>query len=107
MTDPATRVLEFLAGLDDTVPDLVTGLYLTGSTALGDVRPGSDIDMIVMLAREPAAEQVDGLRAVHEAHAGRPYLDATYLSAAQFATLPMDGALVTPYAQEGVLQVGE
>jgi hypothetical protein len=107
VTDPATRVLEFLAALDEAVPDLVTGLYLTGSTALGDVQPESDIDMIAILAEEPSRGQAEALRAVHAARPGRPYLDATYLSAAQFGAQPMDGTLVTPYAQEGVLETGE
>jgi len=107
MTDPTARVLEFLGALDSAVPDLVTGLYLTGSTALGDVRPGSDLDMLVILATEPSPAQVEALAAMHQAMRQRPYLDATYLSAAQFETLPMDGTLAVPQAIDGVFHADE
>jgi len=52
---------------DRCVPGLLVGLYLVGSLALEDWRPGSDIDIVAVLEHEPTDDEVELLRAAHEA----------------------------------------
>lgn len=88
MDSPRGRALPaeldiYLAELSHVLPDsAVAGVYLVGSTALGDYRPGkSDLD-ILALTRDPLSdEQLDALDAMHQSlkRDGQPHLDATYL----------------------------
>jgi hypothetical protein len=67
---------------DRHAPGLIRGLYLQGSVALGDYRPGvSDIDFVAVVSGTPP---VPALRAVHadlrRAHR-KPYFDGLYVTA--------------------------
>jgi hypothetical protein len=56
----AARVARYLALLDGVSPDSLDGLYLVGSTALGDFQPGySDIDFIAVTALPLSAATLD------------------------------------------------
>jgi hypothetical protein len=49
------------------VPGLVTGLYVAGSLATGDYRPGvSDIDAVALVERPPSATERQQLGTIHQ-----------------------------------------
>ncbi len=82
----------YLRLVEAAVPGLVDGLYLHGSTALGDFRPGnSDIDFVAVTSHRPADSEVTALAGVHKGldqlHP-RPYFDGAYLLRADLATDP-------------------
>ncbi|MET9022390.1 nucleotidyltransferase domain-containing protein [Actinopolymorpha sp. NPDC004070] len=82
----------YLRLVDAAVPDLVQGLYLHGSTALGDFSPGhSDIDFVALTSHRPDEAEIGALAAVHEEldrlHP-RPYFDGAYLLPADLAADP-------------------
>jgi aminoglycoside adenylyltransferase-like protein/nucleotidyltransferase-like protein len=57
---------EIASGLRETLGDELVGLYLTGSAVTGDFEPGvSDLDLVVVLGRDPAELDLDGLSAVY------------------------------------------
>src|SRR5689334_21926295 len=64
---PIQQVLKAYIGLmNDTLPDLLTGLYLHGSLALGAYNPGlSDIDFIAITSRRCTPSDIATLRVVH------------------------------------------
>ncbi|MHB8643945.1 MAG: nucleotidyltransferase domain-containing protein [Gaiellaceae bacterium] len=71
----------YLDAVDDARPGFVVGLYVVGSAALGEWRPGrSDIDIVIFTSRVPARADLVALRDVHTAMADKPYLDGVYLS---------------------------
>jgi Nucleotidyltransferase domain len=82
----ATTALH-LESLDAVAPGLVTGLYLTGSVALGDFHPHtSDIDGVVV-----TSSRVHGAELVRDVHArlpAKPAYDVCYVTAADLATPP-------------------
>lgn len=85
------------------------GLYLVGSVALGDYRPGaSDIDFVALLDAPPTAEETDALARVHAALAshGAPAFDGFYIRAEALRRPPERGAVV-PFSLEGRLRSGE
>ncbi|MFD0266106.1 aminoglycoside adenylyltransferase domain-containing protein [Streptomyces sp. NPDC127106] len=97
-------VRTFLDTVDRLRPDLVQGLYLTGSVALGDFRPGrSDVDFVAVCARRPAPDDVTALEQAHretrERH-DRPYFDGIHVTWDDLAGSPAACPPV-PYAQEG------
>jgi len=51
----------------ELAPGLVEGLYVVGSLALDDWRPGSDIDIVVTTADPPTDDDADRLQAAFEA----------------------------------------
>ncbi|MEV5599382.1 aminoglycoside adenylyltransferase domain-containing protein [Streptomyces sp. NPDC052496] len=77
-------VRAFLASADRWCPGLVEGLYLTGSVALGDFRPGrSDIDFVAVTARRLSAADVAALKQAHaetRARHSRPYFDGVHVT---------------------------
>ncbi|GAA2756115.1 nucleotidyltransferase domain-containing protein [Actinopolymorpha rutila] len=82
----------YLRLVDAAAPDLVRGLYLHGSTALGDFCPGhSDVDFVALTAHRPTQAEVTALAAVHKEldrlHP-RPYFDGAYLLPVDLATDP-------------------
>lgn len=97
-------VRAFLASADRSRPGLVEGLYLTGSIALGDFRPGrSDVDFVAVTARRLTAEDVVALRQAHaetRAQHARPYFDGVHVTwqdlAAGYASCP-----AVPYTLRG------
>ncbi|OKI02025.1 hypothetical protein A6A06_13030 [Streptomyces sp. CB02923] len=86
----------YLAHTDRLCPGLVEGLYLTGSIALGDFRPGrSDIDFVVVTAQRLTAADVAALKQAHAETRGRfrrPHFDGIHVTwqdlAAGFASCP-------------------
>ncbi len=96
--DARQRIDQLLAWLDDAVPDVVAGLHVVGSLALGDYHPGhSDIDLIVV-TRHPLGEaDVPAVDAVHQqdrrhqqdrSSANGGDLQASYLTTSSLATNP-------------------
>jgi hypothetical protein len=90
--------------LDRLVPDLVTGLHLTGSVALGDYRHGrSDIDFVAVCAGPPDEEAVGALREVHaevRARFPREPFEGMYLTSDDLAAGP-DKAADAPHHHDG------
>jgi hypothetical protein len=64
---PVQQALNAYIGLmNDTLPGLLSGLYLHGSVALGAYNPGlSDIDFIAITSRRCTPSDVETLRVVH------------------------------------------
>lgn len=99
---------DYLAALDHALPGAVCGVYLTGSAALGDWRPGrSDLDILTVTERRPGAAELAALAALHAGLPGRPYRDAVYVSAEAVGAQPApdgDGpdAARLPSAVDGV-----
>jgi hypothetical protein len=95
-----------LRELDRAVPDLVEGLYLTGSVAMGDFRSGrgptrwapsgaarSDVDFVALVRARPDDDAVAALTGVHRRLAGRrgrPPVEGVYLTRADLAGDPVD-----------------
>ncbi|GAA3441142.1 nucleotidyltransferase domain-containing protein [Planomonospora venezuelensis] len=97
----------YLALADAHAPDLVDGLYLVGSLALGDYRPGrSDVDFVARTSAEPTAEQVAALGRVHaELDPPMPF-DGVYVTAAGLGDDPTRSG-PRPYAFAGGFEVAE
>ncbi|MEV4415035.1 nucleotidyltransferase domain-containing protein [Catellatospora sp. NPDC049609] len=76
--------------LDESVPGLVTGLFVTGSVPLGDYRPGlSDIDFVAVTDRPATADELAALAKAHASlPTGGPDYDGIYLTRAQLAAPP-------------------
>ncbi|TXM95538.1 aminoglycoside adenylyltransferase domain-containing protein [Methylobacterium sp. WL116] len=56
----------YLAAVDDAAPDLVEALYLVGSAALDDFRPGlSDLDFVAVMASRAGDDALASLAEVH------------------------------------------
>ncbi|WP_050515277.1 nucleotidyltransferase domain-containing protein [Streptomyces rimosus] len=74
----------FLSHADRLCPGLVEGLYLTGSVALGDYRPGrSDIDYVAVAGHLPSEADLAALKEAHAATRARhrrPYFDGVLVS---------------------------
>ncbi|MEV0384111.1 aminoglycoside adenylyltransferase domain-containing protein [Nonomuraea sp. NPDC050643] len=67
----------YLSLADAEAPGLVEGLYLEGSAALGDYRPGtSDVDFVAVTAEPPRAEVLERIHTKLGAH---PF-DGVYLT---------------------------
>ncbi len=103
-TEVSTVVRDYLSAVDAEAPGLVQGLYLIGSVALGDHRPGhSDIDMVAVTAGPVDAAATDALARAHrclrEAHP-LPHFDGPYVTW-DALTRPPERAADAPYAHEG------
>ncbi|MGH8794507.1 MAG: DNA polymerase subunit beta [Stackebrandtia sp.] len=84
----------YLSLADEAAPGVIEGLYLSGSTALDDYRPGSsDVDFAAVVAAPPDDSLAETLRAVHERLIGRfpaPHFDGTYVTWEELASHPDD-----------------
>ncbi len=68
----------YLEAVDCAVPGLVEDVYLTGSVALGDFRPGiSDVDLVAVGATPPDEAQLEALSELHRP--STPQVDVLYL----------------------------
>jgi aminoglycoside adenylyltransferase-like protein len=100
----ADTVRAHLRALDDAVPGLVEGLYLTGSVAMGDFRRGrgptgwapsgaarSDVDFVAVTRERPDGAAVAALAGVHRGLAvrGRPPVEGVYLTRDDLAGDPV------------------
>ncbi|MGH1587242.1 aminoglycoside adenylyltransferase domain-containing protein [Methylobacterium phyllosphaerae] len=104
-----TVVAEFRRRVDAERAPALRGLYLVGSVALDDFRPGaSDIDVIAVVDAKPSTEACEDLARVHAglAEAGGPCLDGPYLVAEALRQVPTDYAVV-PFSLEGRFRHGE
>jgi hypothetical protein len=85
--------------VDEKLPGRIRGLYLTGSVALDDYRPGrSDIDFVTVSDTAMEALEIEALRQVHaELRRTRPApkLDGVYLTWPALASAPV--GLSAPY----------
>jgi hypothetical protein len=80
------RIDEYLDAVDNAVPGLVTGLYVTGSIALDDYQPAiSDIDAVAVCRGRPDPGQCRGLAQLHTAG---PKVDVLYATANDLAADP-------------------
>jgi hypothetical protein len=97
--DAAEIVAEYLDAIDRTVPGLLVGLHAVGSIALGDYQPGrSHIDVVAVVAEEPADLDRAALARVHRNHA--PNVDGPYVPLDRFAGRPEDANPV-PFHLDG------
>jgi hypothetical protein len=109
----ARAVLDaLLRNLDDAAPGLIRDVYITGSIALGDGRPGqSDLDVVLVrdggadnAATMAALEPTPGaLRQTHP----RPMIDGLVLSRADLAAGPGDMTGPRPFLIDGVARLGD
>lgn len=80
------RIEGYLEAVDQSVPGLVRGLYVTGSIALDDYQPAiSDIDAVALCSGRPDTGQCDALARVH---AEGPKVDVLYASTDDLAADP-------------------
>jgi hypothetical protein len=65
---PVQQVLDaYISLANDSLPDLLAGLYLHGSVALGAYNPSlSDIDFIAITSRRCTPSDVESLRVIHQ-----------------------------------------
>jgi hypothetical protein len=94
----------YLEAVDDAAPGLVEGLYLTGSTALGEFRPQtSDIDFLAVTSNRPDAAALAALSRAHvrlRHRCPRPFFDGRYVTWNDLARDPRH-ADPGPYSYEG------
>ncbi|MBO0803406.1 MAG: nucleotidyltransferase domain-containing protein [Nocardiopsaceae bacterium] len=87
-------VARYLELADEAVPGLVEGLYLVGSVALDDFRPGvSDVDFIAVSPAPPDEESARALAAVHarlRAEPGLPAFEGIYATFAELRRSPAE-----------------
>ncbi len=110
LPDKAQRAIScYLQAVDAALPGLVEGLYVIGSTALGDFQPEvSDVDFAAVTGQPLTGEQRQALAAVHAEVAGKPGLPALegpYVTLRDLAASPRhapDGA----FYHDGELAVG-
>ncbi|MEV4639351.1 nucleotidyltransferase domain-containing protein [Actinoplanes sp. NPDC049548] len=78
--DVARTCTAYLALADRYEPGLVQGLYLQGSLALGDYRPGaSDIDFVAVTSRTPDPRALEAIHSgLRRTHGGTDF-DGVYL----------------------------
>lgn len=80
------RIDDYLDAVDNAVPGLVSGLYVTGSIALDDFQAAiSDIDAVAVCSWRPDMAQLEALAHVH---AGGPKVDVLYATADDLAADP-------------------
>lgn len=85
-SDVRARIDGYLGAVDEAVPGLIRGFYVTGSVALGDYQPAiSDIDAVALCRDRPDARQCEALA---EIHAAGHEIDVLYATAGDLATDP-------------------
>src|SRR2546421_390931 len=94
-------VAAYLALVDAEAPGLVQGVYLTGSLALSDFRPGmSDLDIVAVTATGCDAVAVAAMQRTHAKLAARyrrPAVEGPYVTWTQLTHDPL-AAAPGPYA---------
>ena len=81
------------AQLDEVLPGVCEGLYLTGSIALGDWCPGrSDLDVLTVTTRKLDDADIEVLAGLHAGLAKRPCLDAIYIDFDEVGRVPVAGS---------------
>jgi hypothetical protein len=96
-------VTAYLERVDAEAPGLASGLYLTGSLALDDFRPGhSDVDFVVVTGSPIEPAMLPALERVHAALTARlpePLFEGIYLARDDLRRDPADVGPV-PYVHE-------
>jgi hypothetical protein len=88
----------YLNDVDQALPRLVEGLYVSGSVGLGDFRPAiSDIDLVAVCGRRPGETDLDQLARVHRP--SQPSVDVLYITGGDLLSDP--SPLSAPYSLEG------
>jgi hypothetical protein len=104
--DPQAAVSTYLEIIDSEMPGFVEGLYIVGSTALGDwVDGASDVDVVVVTAEPATDDDFGALRAVHAILAEQqphPCIDGPYLAWGDLVVEPATG-LHRPWTLNGQL----
>ena len=114
-------VSAYLAQVDSDAPALVEGLYLVGSVAMEDFRPGgrlvrngpsgtasSDVDFVALTSRPVSCTDLPALERVHRQVARRhrrPFFDGVYLTWADLARGPA-GSGDRAYVHGGTVRRG-
>ncbi|HST67943.1 MAG TPA: nucleotidyltransferase domain-containing protein [Mycobacteriales bacterium] len=81
-------VTDRLSAVDAALPGFVTALWVTGSAASGDWRPGrSDVDFVAATSRVPELADLEALAALH-AGGGEIHYDGLYVPAADLHAPP-------------------
>lgn len=89
MTVPQQICADYLSIVDSKAPGLVEGLYLVGSTALDDFRPGlSDVDFVAVTGLPVDPEVVRPVHAEVAQRHRRPFFDGLYVTWADLASDP-------------------
>lgn len=100
----------YLAELDRVLPAAaVAGVYLVGSTALGDYRPGkSDLDILTLTRRHLSDDELDALDGMHRRleKGTQPHLDAGYVPCEWLGRLPEEGSPGHAHVVEGQFHRG-
>lgn len=104
--DVATALGTYLEIADSAAPELIEGLYVVGSYALGDWQPGrSDIDVVAVTA-EPATDADFGalrtVQALLTEHQPVPHIDGPYVAWGDLIIAPATG-LHRPWTLAGEL----
>jgi hypothetical protein len=85
------------------VPNLLTGLIVTGSATLDDWHPGlSDVDLVMIIARPPTPAELTTITELHAATSASTPIDGIYLTEAQLEDGP-DEIATAPQVVGGVL----
>ena len=96
----------YLSIVDSVDPELIEGLYVVGSYALGDwVAGASDIDVVVVTAEPATDEDFGTLRTAHallDERLPRPFIDGPYLAWGDLVVEPATG-LHRPWTLDGEL----
>ena len=97
------RLQRWLDTFDDVAPGVIEGLYVVGSTALGDWRPGSDVDIVAVLAEPADDATAERLQRAHDHDradaAGGPPVDGPFVAWGDLSIPP--GPLHRPWTLDG------
>ncbi|MBR7835056.1 nucleotidyltransferase domain-containing protein [Actinospica durhamensis] len=100
----------YLAELDRVLPAAaVAGVYLVGSTALGDYRPGmSDLDILTLTQRHLSDDELEALDGMHRRleKGTQPHLDAEYLPCESLGRQHEEGSPGHAHVVEGQFHRG-
>ena len=95
----------YLAALDRVLaPDAVAGVYLTGSTTLGDYHHGrSDLDILTLTTRALSDGELAALEQMHKTleTGAQPHADASYIVRDHVGKLPPEDAAGHAYVVDG------
>jgi predicted nucleotidyltransferase len=92
--------------LQETLGDLLVGVYLLGSLAIGDFDATSDIDFVVVTAGEMSDSQVEQVQVVHNQTYGQ---DNRWVKHFEYSFFPLDTLKLpsSPFSSHGRVQDNE
>jgi len=105
-----SEIDSYLVALDRALPaDAVEGVYLTGSTALGDYHHGrSDLDILTLTTRPLSVVELSALELMHKTleTGGQPHTDAEYVPRDHVGRLPPMDAVGRGFVVDGEFKRG-